>query len=101
MLCGSTAWPSASRGSLRTAADGLPDGVGEDGAECGGSDEQRRDRPLINHVNQDDADDAADGERPECVGDSAEPSFWAAMMLSERPETLRACCHSCLFYTMG
>src|SRR5689334_18225785 len=101
MSCGSIASSCGGRSSLRTAADGLADGVGEDGAERGGGDEQRRDRPLINHVNQDDADDAADAEGAECIGDSAETALRAAVMLSERPETLRACCHSPLFYTMS
>src|SRR4051794_18355627 len=99
MLCGSIARSSGSRSSLRTAADSLTDGVGEDRAERCSRDEQCGDGPLVNHVDQHDADDAADTERPESVSDSAEPSLRTAVMLSEGPETLRACCHSDGYFT--
>src|SRR5262249_9770557 len=65
------------------------------------SDQQRRNRPFVDHVDEYDADDAADRERPQGIGHSAEPALRAAMMLSERSETLRACCHPRSFYTTG
>src|SRR3954451_14346898 len=99
MWCGSIGSSSGSRSSLRTAADSLADGVGEDRAERRSRDEQCRDRPLVEHVDQHDPDDAADTERPKCVSDSAEPSLRTAVMLREGPETLRACCHSDGYFT--
>src|SRR4051794_7220922 len=126
MWCGSIA-SSGTRSSLRTAADSLTDGVGEDRAERRSRDEQCRDRPLVDHVDQHDPDDTADTQRPKCgsdsagppgdsgeqhdpgatadtqrpkcVSDSAEPSLRTAVMLSEGPETLRACCHSDGYFT--
>src|SRR3954466_15557189 len=99
MWCGSIASWSGSRSSLRTAADSLTDRVGEDRAERRSRDEQCGDRPLVDHLDQHNPDDAADTERPKCVSDSAEPSLRTAVMLSERPETLRARCHSEGYFT--
>ncbi len=71
-------------GLSELGTDGLTYGVGEDGPECRGRQDQRARRPIFDGEHHQPADDAPDGDGGQRVGDTAEPPAWTAVILGQR-----------------